>query len=103
MAYVSSIDKIVTSYFVAVTKEDFVFKEKLHKAKSLKVSPLLLRGFICPENCAGCCPVFSLDYLPTEQTPYQLNVREIEFNGKSIAIFLTCKRIEKNIIALMSI
>jgi hypothetical protein len=87
MAKVDSIDKIVSTYFYAVTNEPFEYKGKTYQPKSLTISPLLLRGFTCPEMCAGCCPRFSLDYLPGSQMPYELERRLVSFNGTMIEIF----------------
>lgn len=87
MAFVDSIDKIVTSYFVAVSRQVIEYKGKRYLPKPLQVSPSLLRGFVCPEGCAGCCPRFSLDYLPEEVFPYPLQKRETVINGQKITIF----------------
>lgn len=85
MAYSNSIDKIVQTYFAAVTSEKFTYKNKMYYPKPLQVSPLLFRGFTCPENCAGCCPKFSLDYLlPLYDS---LKPRKVLFNEKEIIIF----------------
>lgn len=87
MALKDSIDKIVQSYFVAVTKTMFEYKNKVYRpAKTLSVSPLLFRGFICPSHCGGCCSRFSLDYLPSEEQPPGLKRRNVKFNGYVIAI-----------------
>lgn len=83
-----SVDKIVFSYFAAVTKHDFIYKGHEIKAKPLSVNNLLLRSFSCLPNCAGCCPVFSLDYLPDEAADLpsklkkQVVRRVVELNGK---------------------
>ena len=87
MALVDSVDKIVTSYFAVVARQVIEYKGKRYTPKPLQVSPSLLRGFTCPEGCAGCCPRFSLDYLPTESLPYQLQKRVIEINHQSITVF----------------
>jgi Fe-S-cluster containining protein len=82
-----SIDKIVTSYFAAVNTVPFTYKGEDFPVKTLTVSPLLLRGFTCPPMCGGCCPRFTLDYLPTETHPYQLERRVVEFNGIRVPIY----------------
>lgn len=87
MAHTDSIDKIVSSYFAAITRKSFCYKGKNYEPKDLIVSPLLFRGFTCPENCGGCCPRFSLDYLPDETQPYGLEERIVEFDGKQIPIY----------------
>lgn len=69
MAHVDNMDKIVSVYFAGVTNVSFSYKKTLYMPKPLKVSPLLLRGVLCPEGCGGCCARFSLDYLPAEKTP----------------------------------
>jgi hypothetical protein len=72
-----SVDKIMTAYVAAVCAEPFTYKRKHYPVKKLVVSPLILRGFTCPPMCGGCCPTFSLDYLPDERTPpgYALTAR----------------------------
>lgn len=75
-----SVDKIV-KYFAAMTEQEFTYKEKRISPKPLTVSPLLLRDFSCPPNCGACCPVFTLDYLPTEQWPDSIEKRFIPLNG----------------------
>lgn len=84
-----SIDKIVLSYFAGITRSPFVYRDKIFEPKNLIVSTLLFRGFTCPPQCAGCCPRFSLDFLPFE-TPHPdikgVN-REVFFDGKNIKIY----------------
>lgn len=87
MAATNSIDKIVTRYFKVVTKEPFSYKGVIYSDKPLKLSPTLLRGYTCPPHCAGCCPRFSLDYLPHEYHPYPLEKRYITFNNREIEIY----------------
>jgi len=87
MAYRDSLDKIVSTYFASVTNEPFIYKGESYLPKSLQVSPLLLRGFICPADCGACCPRFSLDYLPSEKHPYVLEQRVISFNEEKIVIY----------------
>lgn len=82
-----SIDKIVGRYFATVARSPFTFKGKVNHPKRLKVSPLLLRGYTCPEGCGGCCFKFSLDYLPSEKKPIGVVKRMVEFDGRSIEIW----------------
>lgn len=85
-----SIDKIVTSYFNSVSSQQFVYKNKVYYPKDIRISPLILRGFDCPENCGACCNLnFSLDYLPEplEKHPYQLTERIILFNNQKFLIY----------------
>jgi len=85
---IDSIDKIVGRYFSVLTKEEFTYKKKTYVPKKLHISPLLLRGFTCPSNCAACCLVFSLDYIPLEEVPpIPLTRREIYINGKAVTVF----------------
>lgn len=95
MALADSFDKIVQSYFSVLTCETFTYKGRGYSPKSLIVSPLIFRGFTCPAHCGGCCPKFTLDYLPTEQQPYVLEGRNITFNGKVFTLF-TDKQEENN-------
>jgi hypothetical protein len=87
MAMLDSVDKVITRYFVAVTKEQFIYKGKTYIPKPLKVSSLLLRDYTCPPDCGACCPRFSLDYLPDDIFPYPLQPREINFNDKTVIIY----------------
>lgn len=87
MAQIDSFDKIVQSYFSAVTKQTFTYKGKTYKPKSLCVSTLLFRDYTCPKNCGGCCPRFSLDYLPFEEYPLNTKIREIIFNNKKYVLY----------------
>ncbi len=87
MALRDSIDKIVSSYFQNITEEDFEYKNRVYALRRLFVSRNLPRDFTCPEMCGGCCPRFSLDYLPHEKHPYELTPRIIEINGIKREIF----------------
>ncbi len=82
-----SIDKIVESYFAAVSKHDFEYKGRVFKARPLAVSPLLLRGFTCPAMCGGCCYNVTLDYLPVGQKREDLTRRYIQFDGDVIEVW----------------
>lgn len=74
MAMVDSVDKIVSIYVACVASEPFEYKGKVYNPKPLQVSPLIFRGFTCPAGCGGCCPRFSLDYLPYEPLPEGVNL-----------------------------
>lgn len=87
MLFVDSVDKIVTGYFAAVTREPFTYKGKQYEPLTLHVSPDLFRGTTCPANCGGCCKRFSLDYLPNETLPYDLPLRAIVLNGKEVLVY----------------
>lgn len=82
-----SIDKIVTTYFAAVTKEAFVYKDQTYHPKLLQISPLLFRGFTCPEFCGACCHNVTLDYLPSETHPYHLTTRNVILNNKTYLVW----------------
>jgi len=90
-----SIDKIV-KYLSAMTTIPFEYKGKTYEPKELRVSPLLFRGFVCPENCGACCPVFSLDYIPGENKPENTTIREVIFNGKKKEIYSITQEDNKN-------
>src|SRR5271155_2717133 len=88
MPFTDSIDKVVSVYFRAVTKVNFQYKEVIYEPRDLTVSPLLLRGYTCPVGCGGCCPRFSLDFLPSEERPDYINTKRlIPFDGKMIEIY----------------
>ena len=83
-----SVEKIVTRYFATLTRVPFEYQGKVYRPKILKVSPLLLRGFTCPPMCGGCCPKFTLDYLPGEDMPSSgVSERVIQFNGKEVKVW----------------
>jgi Fe-S-cluster containining protein len=86
MPHVDSIDKIVTVYLASVCSEPFTYKGVEYKPRPLTVSPLIFRGFTCPVRCGGCCPRFTLDYLPSEVAPYALTRREIPISGRLVKI-----------------
>lgn len=85
-----TLDKVVGVYVKNVSREPFTYREKMYTPKPLRLSPLLLRGFTCPAGCGGCCPRFSLDYLPgIEPIPYvstNFQIRQVEFNGRPVNI-----------------
>jgi hypothetical protein len=88
MAKRDSLDKIVGSYFAAITTEPFTYNGHLVKPLPLKAGPGLLRGFTCNPNCGGCCATFSLDYLPSERhrNP-SARPRAVEFSGRTVIIY----------------
>ncbi len=81
-----SVEKIAERYFTAVAKKPFEFNGKLYRPKPLFVSDQLGRGYTCPLNCGACCPVFTLDYLPGEETPKTVHERHFEFNDRLVAV-----------------
>jgi Fe-S-cluster containining protein len=84
-----SIDKVVQSYFSAITRSTFTYKGKNYEPKNLVVSPLLFRGYTCPEHCGGCCPRFSLDYIENEP-PHPNNTvvsRKVILNNQEIEVW----------------
>lgn len=85
--YTDSLDKVIGKYFAAVTTKPFTYKGDRYEPQPLRVSPGLFRGYTCPPNCGGCCPRFSLDYLPTEPRPYKLIPRHILVNSKAYVIY----------------
>ncbi len=86
MPHSDSIDKIVSIYLASVCKKPFRYKGQIFKPKPLTISPLIFRGFTCPAKCGGCCPRFTLDYLPSETEPYKLESRRVEVNGVEFQI-----------------
>lgn len=87
MPQVDSIDKIVEGYFSVITDEEFTYKGKLYSPKGLVITPNIFRGFTCPSHCGACCSNFSLDYLPDEEIPYDIDGRYVKFNGKLVLIY----------------
>lgn len=85
-------DKVVASYFSALTKRPFMFRGQTFKPKPLTLSPLLLRGHTCPEKCGACCARGSLDYLPSEAHPPSVDFRTVEFDGQAFALLSDLQR-----------
>jgi hypothetical protein len=81
-----SIDKIVTVYFASLTKVAFDYKGRVYSPKPIRVSPLIFRDFTCPDQCGGCCPRFSLDYLPNEAIPYSVSERTIMIEDRRVKV-----------------
>lgn len=86
-----SIDKIVRCYFACVNDAPFEYKGDVFAPKDLRVSPDIFRGYTCPAGCGGCCPKFTLDYLPTElrtegAATSSHEARQVKFNGRSVTI-----------------
>jgi Fe-S-cluster containining protein len=46
--------------------------------------------------CGGCCPRFSLDYLPTEPKPNNTSARIVEFNYKEFTIYSDMQKDHSN-------
>lgn len=82
-----SINKIVTVYFACMTNQPIEYRGKIIQPKELRVSPLLLRDFTCPPICGGCCPKFTLDYIPGEDMPDTVERRYVNVNGVDIEVF----------------
>jgi len=87
MPFRDSVDKIVTTYFAAVCAEPFTYNGTRFEVPHLIVTPNTVRGYTCPEGCGGCCPRFSLDYIPGEPQPYYLASRFVVFNDMEVAIY----------------
>jgi hypothetical protein len=95
-----STEKIITTYFRGVTEESFIYRKKTYDPCTLIVSPLLLRGTTCPENCGACCKNYSMDFLPTDKLPkdypgVELVEKIVDFNNKKYLLY-TIKRNDPN-------
>ena len=82
-----TLDKIVFSYFAAVTKEKIMYKNKIIYPKPLSITISIFKAFECLSNCAACCSVFSLDYIPNEKRPKKLIKRKILLNNTQYNIY----------------
>lgn len=87
MPLTDSIDKIVGVYFASLCARPFTYKGNLFTPAPLAVSPLLQRGYVCKTLCGGCCPRFSLDYLPTEDRPTGLTKRTVRIDDREVEIY----------------
>lgn len=89
MPFTDSCDKIITTYFHAVTRQSFKYKKKTYNPKLLIVSPYLFRGYCCPEGCGACCHhEYTLDYIPSEfkHQRMQTEDRKILFDGREVLV-----------------
>lgn len=84
-----TVEKIITRYFVSVSRKYFEYKGKVYEPKPLIMTKSLVRDYTCPEGCGACCKAYSLDWLPSEKRPdgYQAEVRDIELNGKKYPMY----------------
>lgn len=82
-----SLVKIIDVYFSSVTSVPFTFQGKEYFPRDIKVSSNLLKGFSCLENCGACCRDFTLDFIANEPHPYELQNREVLFNGRPLKIY----------------
>lgn len=86
MPAADSLDKVVGGYLAAVCARPFTFRGQRHTPERLRVPPEIIQGFTCPPGCGGCCPTFTLDYLPHEPHPYPLEERTVEVDGRSVTV-----------------
>lgn len=96
MPYRDSVDKIFQTYFAGITREPFVYKGTIYDPKDVTVSPKIFRGYTCPPVCGGCCPRFSLDYLPFEQMPEGVSPRRVLVNGSEYEVFSDMQKESKD-------
>jgi len=84
-----SVDKIITTYFAAITFKPFTYKGKLYEPFPIRISADLARGYTCPAGCGGCCSAWTIDWLPNEGNSGWETVeqRYIEFNDKKYLIY----------------
>ena len=88
MSLSDSYDKVVMTYFAGVTALPFEYKGKVYAPKPLRVSPAFFHEYTCKLGCAGCCPRFSLDYLPEEERPdYPHQERTVRINGRDVVLY----------------
>lgn len=87
MPFADSLDKVIGVYIASVCRESFEYAGRKYNPRPLRVSSLIFRGYTCPARCGGCCPRFSLDYLPTERRPASAEPREAIVNRRAHLIF----------------
>lgn len=92
MPQADSIDKIVRGYLGSLSRQSFSFHEQHFTPMPVVVSPLLFRGFTCPESCGGCCGKFTLDWLPHEYPSAKSILRTINVNGADFRVFTDSQR-----------
>ena len=82
-----SVDKVISVYLASVCAERFSYKGIEYFPKTIVVSPKLFRGFTCPNKCGGCCPKFTLDYLPQEKSATNLLLRNIVVSDAEFELY----------------
>lgn len=80
----NSLEKVIGTYFAAVTKQAFLWNGRIYYPMPLVVRPNVRRGFTCPTGCGGCCPTFSLVWLPSERAGPMARQEEHEFDMRRI-------------------
>lgn len=89
-------EKLVCSYFAAVTREPIHWKNFVIEPHPLRVARNIFFGFSCPAHCGACCTQVStlnkdgshLEYLPTEPRASASREEIVVMNGKSIPIWV---------------
>lgn len=84
-----TLDKVVGTYFAAITRQPILWRGETLPAMPLRINGGMLRGFTCPAVCGGCCPTFSLDYLPEdiEPHPYPLTPRTVQIDDREVTVW----------------
>lgn len=82
-----SMTKTLLTFFAAVAKEPLTYEGETVQPIPLIVSPLVFRGFTCPEGCGACCGKATLDYIPGEPRPQEAAERIISVNGKQFVLY----------------
>ncbi len=93
--YEDSVNKIIFTYFAAISKVPFDVSGTIITPKPLKVSPTLARKHVCGTGCGGCCLKLSLDYIKEEKErlgPPGVKWRTVEFNKKPIRVWTDFQR-----------
>lgn len=88
--YRDSLQKVIGVYVATIASEPFTWGQLRIEPRPLQVSPLLFRGYTCPPGCGGCCPRFSLVYLPEplEKHPYPLTFKHtVIINGQEKVLY----------------
>lgn len=84
--YNNSLDKII-HYLQGVARKPFIYNGKIFKPpKKLYISSKFFRGYLCPENCGGCCKNFSLVYFNyninkfnSDYPQYKDKIKKVQF------------------------
>jgi len=90
--YPDSVEKIIFTYFAAITKVPFDVEGTVVLPKPLKVSPTLARKHSCPAGCGACCLKLSLDYIKVETERPEVKWRTVELNKKPIRVWSDFQR-----------
>lgn len=76
-----SLTKVITTYVAALTAVPFTYRGVSFRPRPLVLARHFTHVYECVAQCGGCCPRFSLDWLPEEATPETVDVERVTVEG----------------------